>query len=144
MDKAIAATMLLAGIGLLWLAGQVWHGKHERRGNGEQAQKVWKEGVVLLVTLAGFGIGGGLSVLFGLHFLNIEVGFVPVWLIIGFVLGAWALVDLVMRHHWSRTPVLVFLAAALIAVPAAPAAIGKFTSGHQVPSLTSVTRHHGG
>jgi hypothetical protein len=133
MNDVIGVSLLIGGGFALWFAGHIWHGA-----SGNQ-QKHWKASVVLLVVLAGLGIAGGGSVLGFLGFFNKEAGVFPVWLILALVAGIWLLVDLVMRHGWTRTPVLGFITAAMIAVPVAPA----FTA-HQAhlqgTQVTSVSR----
>lgn len=140
MNKAVAVTILIAGGFALWGAIHVWHGK---KGGQRQDQSGWKQAVIVLVVLAGLGIGGGLSGLFGLSFLYTKLGFVPLWLVLAAGTGVWFIVDLLIRHAWSRTPLLGFLTAALIAIPVAPPALGAMTHGHQVPQVTSYRRHGG-
>jgi hypothetical protein len=138
VNEAVGATMIVAGGAALWLAGHLWHAHDKARAN-----IFWKGVIVLLVVMAGFGVGGGASAFFRIGLLFFSLGFVPMWLVLALITGIWLLVDLIKRHDWTRTPVLGFITAALIAVPAAGPALSAATSPHhQGPQVTSVT-HRG-
>lgn len=140
MDKVIGATLLVAGAVLVWAAIHMWHIKKEE--NDPHAG--WRAGVVMLLVLAGLGLGGGASLLEGLSFLFVKVGAVPAWAMLAFFTGIWFLFDLIARHAWTRTPLLGFVTAMMIAVPVTPPALGAAMHQHQVPQVVSVTRHHNG
>lgn len=133
MDKVYGVTMLVIGGACLWGAVHVLHAKKA----GKRAAG-WHEAVILLLVAAGLGIGGALSLLLRLDFLYTRVGMVPLWLVLALAAGIWFLVDLVARRGWTRTSILAFLTAALIAVPIAPPALAAATHGH-APHLISVT-----
>jgi hypothetical protein len=135
--EAIAAglTLLVIGGAFLWGGGHVWHAAKR-----DKARKGWRVLLVALVVFGGLGIGGGLSLMFGLNFFYTKVGIIPLWIVLALASGIWFLVDLVKRHHWTRTTVLGFITAALIAVPTAgPVMTSSVTHGHQLPQVTSVT-----
>lgn len=130
--------MIVGGAAALWLAAQLWHAH-----DGKKARSGWKGLIVLLVVAAGFGIAGGLSAFTSFSWLYFSLGFVPLWLVLALIAGIWFLVDVIKRHDWTRTPVLGFVTAALIAVPAAQPALAAMTHGHRVPQVVSVTHHRG-
>lgn len=150
MDKVYGITMLVIGGACLWFAIHLWHAKKKRSagppGSGPPggkpggSQAGWHEFLILLLVAAGLGIGGGGSLIFGMAFLYIELGIVPLWLVFALVTGIWFLVDLIARRGWTRTSVMAFVTAALIAVPIAPPALAAATHGHQLPHVISVTR----
>jgi hypothetical protein len=133
MNDVIGVSLLIGGGFALWFGGHIWHGAKENQ------KKHWLASVVLLLILAGLGIAGGASLLGFLGFLGKEAGAFPLWLIVALAAGIWLLVDLVMRHGWTRTPVLAFITAAMIAVPVAPA-LTAHQAHTQGPQLTSVSR----
>ena len=150
MGRVYGITMLVIGGACLWGAVQLWHAKKGRQAppgppgsksvGGGQAG--WHEFLILLLLAAGLGIGGGISLLFGLAFLYTELGIVPLWLVLALVTGIWCLVDIVARRGWTRTSALTFLTAVLIAVPVAPPALAAATHGHAPAHTISVT-HQG-
>jgi hypothetical protein len=150
MDKLYGVSMLVIGGACFWGAAQLWHAKKKRHAapgppgskpaGGGQAG--WHEFLILLLLAAGLGIGGGISLLFGLAFLYIELGIVPLWLVLALITGIWCLVDIVARRGWTRTSALTFLTAVLIAVPIAPPALAAVTHGRQATHVISVT-HRG-
>jgi hypothetical protein len=153
MGRLWGLTLLVAGGGCLWFAIHLWHAKRKKNkagpgAPGQQAarnsQDGWHEAVIVLLLLAGLGIGGGGSLLVGLNFFYIKVGFAPLWSILAAAPGIWFLVDLVARRHWTRTSVMAFLTAAVIAVPIAPPALSAATHGQQAPQTVSVTHKHKG
>jgi hypothetical protein len=138
MDKAVGLTLLVVGAAFLWGGGHVWHAAEE-----DKDKPAWKQTLIALVVLGGLGIGGGLSLLLHLAFLYAKIGFAPLWIALALFTGIWLVVDLVKRHHWTRTTALGFVTAMLIAVPIAPPAIASAVShGHQLPQVTSITTHH--
>jgi hypothetical protein len=153
MGKFYGLTLLVGGGFFLWFAIHLWHAKKgkNRPGPGAPGQQAprnsqagWHETVILLLILGGLGLGGGASLLTGLDFLYIKVGIFPLWSILTAAPGAWFLVDLVARRHWTRTSAMAFLTAAVIAVPIAPPALSAATHGQQAPQTVSVTHHKGG
>ena len=134
---ALGLTLLVAGGAFLWAAMHVWHAAKADKG-----KKVWRGLLIVLIVLGGLGIGGGFSLLLGLAFLYIEVGFVPLWVVLVLVSGIWFVVDLAKRHDWTRTTILGFVTALLIAVPAAPPMMASAVAhGHQLPQVTSKITH---
>jgi hypothetical protein len=148
MDKLYGVTALVIGGACLWGAIHLWHAKKKRHAapgppgskpGGGSSQAGWHEFLILLLLAAGLGIGGGISLLFGLAFLYVKAGIVPLWLVLALITGIWCLVDIVARRGWTRTSALTFLTAVLIAVPVAPPALAAATHGRQVPQVISVT-----
>jgi hypothetical protein len=144
MDKVYGVTALVIGGACLWGAIHLWHAKKKRsagppgsKPGGSQAG--WHEFLILLLLAAGLGIGGGISLLFGLAFLYTELGIVPLWLVLALITGIWCLVDIVARRGWTRTSALTFLTAVLIAVPIAPPALAAATHGQAPTHVISVT-----
>jgi hypothetical protein len=134
----LGLTLLVAGGGFLWWGGNVWHAAKR-----DKAKMGWKILLITLVVLGGLGIGGGLSLLLGLAFLYIKVGWVSLWVIPAIITGVTLLMDLVKRHDWTRTTILGFITAMLIAVPIAPPLLAAAVAhGHHLPQVTSVTTHH--
>lgn len=145
VDSAIGVVLLIGGGFALYGGGHIWHAANDRSNPAQQPGKHWETLVVLLLFLAGIGLGAGMALtgFFAGFFNYMIVGYVPVWLIIGLLAGIWALVDLMLRHDWTRTPILVGITAAMIAIPAAPAIANGSVHGH-APQVTSVTRTHRG
>jgi hypothetical protein len=137
LNSAAGVSLIVIGGLATWGAFHVWHAKMK------DAQKGWwKELLTFLIIAAGLCLGGGFSLVAGLDFLYTKVGWVPVWLIIATVFGIWFIVDLVLRHGWTRTPIIGLVTAAMIAVPIAPPAFAAATSnGTQHAQVASVTRH---
>lgn len=139
LSSAAGVSLIVAGGLATWGAFHVWHAKRK------DAQKgLWKELLTALIVAAGLCLGGGFSLVAGLDFLYIKVGWVPVWLIIAIVFGIWFVIDLVLRHDWTRTAIVGLVASAMIAVPIAPPAFAAATShSPQHVQVASVTRHGG-
>jgi hypothetical protein len=137
LSSAAGVSLIVIGGLATWGAFHVWHAKLKATQKGW-----WKELLTVLIVVAGLCLGGGFSLVAGLDFLYIKVGIVPVWLIAATVFGIWFVIDLVLRHGWTRTPIIGLVAAAMIAVPIAPPAFAAATShGPQHAQVASVTRH---
>ena len=137
MDKAAAGIMIVAGGACLWAAFHVWHAK---KGGNAAGQAGWHELIIILLVLAGLGLGGGLSLFLGLNFLYVKVlGIAPLWLPLALFFGIWWIADVVLRRAWTRTSVMGFFMALLIAVPVAPPALAAATHGHAPTHVISVT-----
>lgn len=109
MDKALAVTFIVAGfIALVW-AVTTWH-KLGKKGKG-------RNGVILLMALAGLGLGTGIGAInhAGLLWVKVGGGYIPLWVVIVAVFGLGFWYEF-RGHgdHKTRTPVLCFALAMVL------------------------------
>lgn len=132
MSQAMAATCIVAGLMAGSWAVTMWK---KRRGAGQK----W---VVLLMALAGTGLGTGIGYLANVHVISTSIGYVPLWLIIVIVVGFGFFLEIKgWNDHPTRTPILGFAVAAVLCMAIGQGVVGWSTHEvHQVQVTDSL--HH--
>jgi hypothetical protein len=135
VSQALAVTFVVAGVIAASWAVLMWK---KRRG----AAHNW---VVLLMVLAGLGIGTGMAGLVSVNLLNTDIGFIPLWLIVVLVLGFGFFLEIRgWGPHHTRTPLLGASLAVILAMAVGQGVAVAATHGIRNVQVTShVTRAKG-
>jgi hypothetical protein len=97
MDKALAVTILVAGVIAGSWAVQMWV---KKRGHARN----W---VIFLMVLFGLGVGTGVGSLVSVNIIDYKVGFIPLWVIPVAIAGFGFFLEIKKwRDHHTRTPLL--------------------------------------
>jgi hypothetical protein len=102
MTKALAATLIMAGVVLLAWAGMMWWKKHRE----EKAHSRW---VTFLMCVAGVCMGIGIGYLAGIDIVKMRVGYCPLWIPAVLIVGFGFILEAKgWKDHHVRTPLLGF------------------------------------